>query len=159
MSKLDQIEAFAVFLDFLSNPDEYRQLVEDVRQAAEDHRKIMEEQRQIRDIDNWRASEEARLLSYQNRLDDLADEHAKRVEALKAKVANHALDVSEANKAFRKREDDLKNRETEVSKLELERKKVNQQKEEYEAKMNALRNEKDRLKQQAEQIKKAAGVL
>jgi len=61
MHKLEQVESFGALLDFLSNPDEYKQLVKDVRAAAKNYKELVENKRNIKNIDAWRASEGARL--------------------------------------------------------------------------------------------------
>ena len=69
MNKLDQIESFGAFLDFLSNPQDYAKLVKDVREAARQHKELVEKKRKIKDIDRWRAEQDAEIERLYSELD------------------------------------------------------------------------------------------
>jgi chromosome segregation ATPase len=159
MHKLEQVESFGAFLDFLSNPDEYRQLIKDVRNAAKEHKNLVEKKRKIKDIDEWRVSEEARLSRLETDLNAKVDQHAKRTIEHNERLDKRLESINIANKNLVEREKELDEREDSIQSLEKDRQKVDQLRQEYEAKLENLRQEKDRLKQQAEQIRAAAGGL
>lgn len=159
MQKLEQIESFGAFLDFLSNPKEYEQLVKDVRQAAKDYKELVEKKRKIKDIDAWRASEGARLGKIVDEVNRKEDLHLKSLADLAESVNAHKKSVSDANKRLRERESLVSSREDAVSDLEKRADKIKRVEAEYSTKLSDLRAEKDRLKVQASKIQAAAGGL
>ena len=56
--KLQQIEHFVSFIDFIENPKEYKAIINEIGAAVAVHNKMMYESRKISDIDTWRQSEE-----------------------------------------------------------------------------------------------------
>jgi chromosome segregation ATPase len=159
MNKLEQIESFGAFLDFLANPDEYKGLVNDVRAAAKEYKELVEKKRQIKDIDKWRAEEGVRLQGHYDELNRKEEAHLKHVADLAKEVASHKKSVAESNKKMQERENFLSLREDAVSGLEKEKDKLDKLKAEYESKINDMRIEKDRLKAQKEDIQRMLGGL
>jgi len=159
MHKLEQIESFGAFLDFLSNPDEYKGLVKDVRVAAKEYKELVEKKRNIKDIDKWRADEGVRLQGLYDDLSNKEDLHLKGVADLSEKMASHKKSVAAANKRFLERENAISEREKAVDSLEKEKAKLEKLKGEYESKLEGLRKEKDRLKSRSEEIAALVGGL
>lgn len=59
--KLENLEAFSKFFDFVSNPDEYRELIKEAVKAVKDFNEMTLVARGIRDVDSYRAGELAKL--------------------------------------------------------------------------------------------------
>lgn len=159
MHKLEQIESFSAFLDFLENPNDYKELVKEVKQACKDHKELVEKQRKIKDIDKWRASEEARLNQLSEELDRRVTSQSETMQKHQEALKEGQDAIAQLNREIQERVKDLDEREKDVEKLEAERAKVNQLKEEYESKLQGIREEKDRMKQQKEQLIAVAGGL
>jgi chromosome segregation ATPase len=159
MHKLEQIENFGAFLDFLSNPDEYKKLIEDVRAASKEYKELVEKKRQIDNIDAWRTSESVRLGKLEDAISSREDKHLENVGELSNQIDAHRAKVASDNSLFHERVSELDDREKAVSSLEKEREKVGQLRSEYEEKLANLRAEKDRLKDWAGQIQATAGEL
>ena len=159
MNKLDQIESFGAFLDFLSNPQDYAKLVKDVREAARQHKELVEKKRKIKDIDRWRAEQDAEIERLYSELDKKEEAYLANASGLSDKIKSHKATVTNDNTKLREREEALNLREKAVSSLEKEKAKVVKIKGEYEDKLEAIRREKERLKAQAAQITVLAGNL
>ena len=55
--KLEHLESFAEFIDFLSRPDDYKKLVADMRLGVKEWKDTNEKARGIKDVDKWRGQE------------------------------------------------------------------------------------------------------
>jgi chromosome segregation ATPase len=157
MQKLEQIESFGAFLDFLSNPKEYEQLVKDVRQAAKDHKELVEKERKIKDIDAWRASEGVRISKLNSDLDNREQSLLEQIAGLSAQKESLKKDITSSNKRLRDREQLVSDRENSVSELEKERDKLKKLQQESIDERLKLQQERDKLKQREAQIKAAIG--
>lgn len=51
--KIAHLESFAAFIEFLTNPGEYRKIVEDTQKTLAEWREANEKARGIKDIDAW----------------------------------------------------------------------------------------------------------
>ena len=51
--KIAHLESFSAFIDFLTNPEEYRQIIDDTRKTLSEWREVNEKARGIKDIDSW----------------------------------------------------------------------------------------------------------
>jgi len=159
MNKLEQIESFGAFLDFLSNPKEYEQLVKDVRAASKEYKELVEKKRKIKDIDKWRAEEGIKLQNHYDELNRKEAVYLENVADLADKASKHKKSVADANKKAQEREAFLGQREEAVGRLEKEKAKLEKLKGEYESKLADMRAEKDRLKVQKEEIQGMLGRL
>ena len=81
--KIAHLESFAAFIEFLTKPDEYRQIINDTRSAIAEWREVNEKARRIKDIDLWQAS-------------------------IKQELERRAADLVAKEEAFRKTEEDAK---------------------------------------------------
>jgi Tol biopolymer transport system component len=61
IKKLEGLETFAKFFDFLSNPEDYKATVEEARQAVKDFEAMTLKARQIQDVDVFRGETLAKL--------------------------------------------------------------------------------------------------
>lgn len=157
MHKLEQIENFGAFLDFLSNPDEYKQLIKDVRIASKEHKELVEKQRKIKDIDAWRASEGVRLGQAEEALEAREQALIKRSSKVSEEVKAANSRLTKDRKALTERYKDLDVREKAVEDLEKQKSKVKKLEKEYTLKLTNLRKESDKLKQKFAEIAAVAG--
>src|SRR3990167_5113825 len=96
MNKLEQVENFAAFIDFLSNPQEYKNLIGEIRQTILAYEKYKNETRKISSIDMWRAEEEAKYNSFNKQHEDrvkLFDIQAKEFEE-KLQLSNNQIKIA-----------------------------------------------------------------
>ena len=157
MHKLEQIESFGAFLDFLSNPDEYKQLIKDVRDASKEHKELVEKQRKIKDIDAWRASEGARLGQVDEALKVREKAIVKRSLKISEEIKAANSRLTKDRKALAERRKDLDAREKAVEDLEKQKSKINKLEQEYTLKLANHRKESDKLKQKFAEIAAVAG--
>ncbi len=59
--KLDQLEQFSAFIEFLTKPEDYKTLVQELNKAAQSFRTEAENIRQTQDFQLWRNEETATL--------------------------------------------------------------------------------------------------
>ena len=88
--KVRQIEFFTKFMDFLENPEEYRQLIKDMHVAVKEHDRMVLEARNIRDFDVWKNGEIQKLTDKEAKLAKRSaelDAHAETVKEADARAA------------------------------------------------------------------------
>lgn len=154
---LEKVEAFYGFLDFLADPDKFKKLIEETKQANQEKRDLIEKQRQIKNIDEWRLSEERRLQDLQISFDQSVVSHERKVENFTKRVDEFNTQMTEQNRLLNKRKSDLDKREKEIEKNEVERQKIDKLRLEYEEKLDNLRRDRDQLDKTMENIRIAAG--
>ena len=157
MQKLEQIESFGAFLDFLSNPDEYRELVKDARAAAKEHKKIVEDQRKIKDIDAWKATEIVRLSKIEESLQERETSLIARTEKGSDEAQAAVSKLNKDRRALTARSKVIDEREKAIGDLEKQKAKIIQLENEYAGKLANLSIESDKLKQKAADIAAMVG--
>lgn len=155
MKELEQIEAFGAFLDFLSNPAKYQDLLKEIKKATKDHRDIIEKQRQIKDVDKWRRQEEKRLNDYSNELISREQDFLERVDAEKKDIASQKSELAKARKKVNEREKDISEREKAVSDLEAQKVELKELQDKVRFSLESLK-EKERLCDEREAKLRAA---
>ena len=96
--KIAHLESFSAFIEFLTNPDEYRQIIKDTRKAVEEWREVNEKARGIKDVEAWRVSVQKELDARQSALESRAAALDRSQAAFDAMVAKRtqALDDEQA---------------------------------------------------------------
>lgn len=157
MQKLDQVEAFSAFLDFLANPKEYQDLIKDIKKESKARKELIEKERRIKDIDGWRAQEEKRLNQRSDDLDVREKSHLDNVSKLESEKSAQKKRVADSNKRLLEREKAIDVREADVSKLEKEKEKLLRLQQESQDERRKLQEAKDALKAKEAQLKAVMG--
>ena len=157
MQKLEQVESFGALLDFLSNPDEYKQLVKDVRAAAKEYKELVENKRNIKNIDAWRASEGARLGKVEAALK--VREEACTADSLKVQEDAKAVTARSGknSRALTERTKGVDQREKDVGDLEKHEAKLVKLEAKYKAKLADIAEQEKELKRKFAEIAAVAG--
>jgi chromosome segregation ATPase len=155
MHKLGQIESIGVLLDFLTNPDEYRQMIKDVRAAAEEYKELVEKKRGIKNIDKWRASEGVRLAKAEEAISAREKAVTKLLEDQTEKQVSIDKEIAEIRSKQTDKARELAVREKLVVDIEERASKLDKVKSEYQDTINKLNAERDEVKQLKAKLEKA----
>ena len=137
---VQKIEAFSAFVDFLSNPAEYKSMMAEMGAKMDEWREINEKDRKIRDIDAWYGG--------------LTREMAERKAALDAAEKREADALAKKKKAIADMEARLARREAELTAGELA---VEKKSKELDAMLKAqkqLESDRERLRIRTEEVEK-----
>jgi uncharacterized protein YdcH (DUF465 family) len=118
VEKLRQAEAFAGFLDFLSNPDKFKQLLSDVKKTIAEFDKVTEKYADFVDAEAYKRSLEQEYKDKDTKLNSEKDNFNRLVEKHNKSQQDYINNVVIANKDLEKRDAALKVREAEVKNLE-----------------------------------------
>lgn len=154
---LEKVEAFYGFLDFLSNPKEFKVLIEEAKKENQERRDLIEKQRRIKNIDEWRISEEQKLQDRQASLDQAIESHEKKSKHLAKRIEEFNSQMIQKNHELNDKKESIDQREKAVGDLEKERQKIDKLRQEYELKLSNIQKERDQLNQTMESIRIAAG--
>lgn len=160
-SKLQQVEAFAEFLDLLSKPQELAKLFNDLRAERTAYEQVVSAKAKIADVDAYVTKAEQDILDKYNACEEKQIQVDLRVKALEDLERAKAKQIEEADAALAKRTNAVTEQEQEARRLLAEAEVLNKKAQEAnEFAQNAAKEAMERaadLQAKQEAIRKLMG--